>query len=50
MRLDQRPLTQIMNDEIPYARWNRQRETMRRAGYADYQDFLTNWTPHGRRS
>jgi hypothetical protein len=45
MRLDKRPPRVVfpMNDDVPWARWERQAEAMRRAGYADYQDFLANW-------
>jgi len=35
-----RPLNEIMNDEIPYERWERELERLTRAGYADWGDFL----------
>jgi hypothetical protein len=43
VRVDRRSLGEIMNDEIPEARWRRQAAIMQRAGYTDYADFLTNW-------
>lgn len=37
--VDSRPLNVIMNDEIPYAKWDKQANLMKRAGYKDWQDF-----------
>lgn len=40
LRFDKRPYSEIMNDEIPEARWERERITLRRAGYWDWQCYL----------
>jgi len=40
LRFDKRPLKAIMKDEIPYARWERERETIRRMGYRGWQHLL----------
>jgi len=38
--LDRRPLHQILNDEIPYAKWDRQLYLIKRAGYPTVIDWL----------
>jgi hypothetical protein len=43
VRVDKRPLSEVLDDYIPYAKWERQAEAMRRAGYYNHQDLLENW-------
>ena len=40
LTLDKRPLNEILDDKIPYERWDRQFSVLRRAGYSDYQDLF----------
>lgn len=45
--LDTRPLHQIMNDEIPYAKFDRQLRLINRAGYPTVIDWLK--AKHGKK-
>lgn len=40
MRLDKRPLAEIMRDEIPYDRFEREHRIMHRAGFRTYQEWF----------
>lgn len=40
IRVDRRPLSVIMGDEIPLRRWQHERYILRRAGYRNRQDWL----------
>lgn len=38
--LDARPLSVIMNDEIPYLRWAREQQVLVRTGHANWVELL----------
>jgi len=40
VQLDTRPLSQIMNDEIPYLKWAKQQEVIVRAGFKTWAELL----------
>lgn len=40
VRYDKRPLHAILDDEVPYQRWIRERELIKRAGYDTWQKYL----------
>lgn len=44
VRVDTRPLSAIMDDFIPYEKWEKQSELMRRAGYRNHQELLLKWS------
>jgi hypothetical protein len=37
---DKRPLNEVMNDEIPYARWEKQAALIERAGFTSWVELL----------
>jgi hypothetical protein len=45
IRIDRRALSEILNDEIPYARWAKEQSRLERAGYAGWRDFLNKRKP-----
>ncbi len=38
--IDKRPLCEILNDEIPYARWEKALNVLRRAGYPSLTEAI----------
>ena len=40
VQVDPRPLNVIMNDEIPFARWEREEALIQRAGYRNWLALL----------
>lgn len=40
IRVDTRPLSIIMDDEIPYQRWERELQVIQRAGYRNWLALL----------
>lgn len=40
MVVDKRPLSVIMNDEIPYLRWAREQQVIVRAGHKTWAELL----------
>ena len=40
VQLDTRPLSVIMNDEIPYIKWARQAQVLIRAGHKSWVELL----------
>lgn len=40
LHFDKRPLTEFLNDEIPYTRWKRELKDLKRKGYFSWRHYL----------
>ena len=45
IQMDKRPLGEILNDEIPYQKWDEEMKALQKAGFQGWQDYLSKQKP-----